>query len=202
MFKTPDGAMKQWDQERRGFILVDASPELESLSFPLLDPVKERLYYFNRERELKMLEIDDSTTDVLAEIDCREIYNAVLISGEDNLIAIQADTDDLLIHNLHTGKTEKVSSEHKARIFPSSVHGSLVMCRDRALHIIDLDNPEADVIRVIFHSPTLKASRPTHFAPNHSSMYHAVGFENGSIALVRAGPTEWREECILTAGND
>ncbi len=84
------------------------------MQFPLLDPVKDKLYFFSRENELKVLDIDYGNIDLITHLDCEHIKNAVLVAGAENLIAIKADTDDLLIHNLHTGKTEKVNSEHKA----------------------------------------------------------------------------------------
>ncbi len=76
------------------------------------------------------------------------------------------------------------------------------MCKERGLHITDLEHPESGIIRVAFHSKILKESRPVLFAPNHSSIFHAVGFDTGAVALVRMGPTGWREECILARGED
>lgn len=99
------------------------------------------------------MDADFGTSETLAVIDCDEINNAMLVAGLEYLIIIHVDKDELLLHNLHTGKTDKASSQHRADLFPSNVINSLVMRSDRSLEILNLDRIEAEAVRVFFTTP-------------------------------------------------
>lgn len=153
LFKSPDGLIKRWIPSSKEFDDIDDSPGIEYMKYPLLDPVKEKLYYFTEDRELKSMDADFGTHEQLALIDCDEINNALLVAGLEYLIIIHVDNDELLLHNLHTGKTDKASSQHNSKLFPSNVLNSLVMQSDRSLEILNLDRIDSEAVRVFFTTP-------------------------------------------------